>query len=64
MPDSVGGPVYAPAAGSVMERVRLAAHVEHAVRLTGQRLPSEPSDGYEDEPGRRGHEVGPTEASA
>lgn len=40
-------------------RVGLAAHVQRAVRLTGQRLPGEPPDGYEDEPGRHGHEVGP-----
>jgi len=40
-------------------RVRLAAHVQRAVRLTGQRLPGEPPDVEEDEPGRRGHEVGP-----
>jgi 1-acyl-sn-glycerol-3-phosphate acyltransferase len=40
-------------------RVGLAAHAQHALRLTGQRLPGEPPDGYEDEPGRRGREVGP-----
>jgi len=55
------------AVADLAERLRagLAAHVQQAVRLTGQRLPGEPPDGYEDEPGRRGREVGPqSEGSA
>lgn len=71
--DVVFGPPLRPASAPVdwprrradvaelAERLRagLAAHVQHAVRLTGQRLPGEPPDGDEDEPGRRGREVGP-----
>lgn len=40
-------------------RVGLAAHVQDAVRLTGQQLPNDPPDALDDAAGRRGHEVGP-----
>jgi 1-acyl-sn-glycerol-3-phosphate acyltransferase len=46
-------------------RAGLAAHVQHAVRVTGRTLPDEPPDAVDDADGRRGHEVGPqTEGQA
>lgn len=40
-------------------RAGLAAHVHDAVLLTGQRLPGEAPDVFDDAAGRLGHEVGP-----